>query len=1054
MKKFKLNPLTVFVSSITLSLAAHSSFAQEQEPVQAVAIDEEEVVVTGFRKSIINSIDTKRNEDTIVEAISAEDIGGLPDVSIADSLARLPGVTTERTGGQAGSIQIRGLSGEFVFATLNGREQVSPNRGRTIEFNQYPAELLSQVAVYKTPKASLIEGGVAGTVEMKTSNPLDMTEDHRFNINVRGSYNDRAGDVVEAEEFGNRFSFSYQGKYLDDTLGFSAGYARLDQGNVDMFYSGLGWSSVNDADYVDMTGDGIPNSISDGFEFSHRGGEEIRNGYLLAVQYEPIEQLSIKADVYLSQFESKQSQKGFLWQNLANFEIDNPVLAPNGVDIVGGQATLLASTRENGPDTHNGGINPANEGFQTVASDQTDDDEVKSGGINFKWVEDRWEVAVDFSRSEAEGFHADGIARAHLYDSNIDNATGRFAYDANGNPVLATGEAGEVAFLADPDGDGTEESYLQATDANGDRLYDYARVDGIMVSWLNQAGELPRLSVNQDFTNTDRTAADTFMQLSTYERYPHLNTDEIDAVKMDGKFNFDDFFITSVEAGLRYSERNYRRGRQTFVYSSFDGVGGNNLRSVAIGLDESTTDVVNWKDDDFEHFPAFLNIDAEAVFAQAIADGLVLNNDGTVRDPAPRARWGEGRSWSMFQRADVTEEVLSYYMMANMATEVAGKALSGNFGVRIVDTDQSAVGIRTADPVNGIEASDIRDELGLLPEEAGLAPQAYFEEGDTYTKVLPSLNLTLELTDQDQLRFAASRVIARADIDDLANDAAISANFDPARQSYTIDFSAENNPFIRPFEADQIDLSFEHYFEETDGYVSVAVYYKDILNRQQTVNIDPINWRENNFLGIDIPESITQPEERENGEVINRGGTFDVEDEGSLSVSVNNDDAGFIRGLELSFSQTFNFLPEPFDTLGLQANFSRVDSEITQPNPFTGVAGATVPLPGLAEKSGSFTVYWEYEGFETRLSANYQSEKVGELFDPTGGDGNLTVFEAQTTVAFQTSYMMDNGLNILFQVNNLTDEPNKAYQGDRIKTDQIQYFGRQFFLGANYSFDL
>jgi len=168
----------------------------------------------------------------------------------------------------------------------------------------------------------------------------------------------------------------------------------------------------------------------------------------------------------------------------------------------------------------------------------------------------------------------------------------------------------------------------------------------------------------------------------------------------------------------------------------------------------------------------------------------------------------------------------------------------------------------------------------------------------------------------------------------------------------------------------------------------------------------------------------------------------------------NNDAGGYIRGIELSYSQTFTFLPEPFDGFGVVANYSHVDSEIEELDPFTGEAGATVPLPGLAENSGSLTLFWEWEGFETRISANYQDEKVGEVFDPTGDDGNFTIFEAQTTVAFQASYAMANGLDILFQINNLTDEPNKAFQGQQIKTDLIQYFGRQYFLGVNYTFDL
>ncbi|MEL7443534.1 MAG: TonB-dependent receptor plug domain-containing protein, partial [Pseudomonadota bacterium] len=150
----------------------------------------ERIEVRGFSTSLIQSLNQKRFSDTVSEQISADDLGGLPDVSMADALTRLPGISAVRTGGQAAQINIRGLSGDFVFSTLNGREQVSTSGSRAIEFDQYPSELISEAAVYKSPKASLIEGGIAGTVELKTASPLAIEEQHKFSANMRGMYND------------------------------------------------------------------------------------------------------------------------------------------------------------------------------------------------------------------------------------------------------------------------------------------------------------------------------------------------------------------------------------------------------------------------------------------------------------------------------------------------------------------------------------------------------------------------------------------------------------------------------------------------------------------------------------------------------------------------------------------------------------------------------------------------------------------------------------------------------------------------------------------------
>lgn len=156
--------------------------AAEQKAAAAVAAKAAEaeaaaaeggIVVTGFRASVENSIAVKRDAPIIMEVVSADDIAGLPDVSIAEALARLPGVAAQRGSGQASAINIRGLTPELVTSSLDGREQVATSGLRTIEFEQYPSELVSQAAVYKSPMASLIEGGIAGRVELKTARPLD-----------------------------------------------------------------------------------------------------------------------------------------------------------------------------------------------------------------------------------------------------------------------------------------------------------------------------------------------------------------------------------------------------------------------------------------------------------------------------------------------------------------------------------------------------------------------------------------------------------------------------------------------------------------------------------------------------------------------------------------------------------------------------------------------------------------------------------------------------------------------------------------------------------------
>ena len=164
MKTFKPSTIMAALISSGVAFSAAPLYAQESPDTSMEEVERpqedtlERIEVHGFSTSLIQSLNQKRFSDTVSEQISADDLGGLPDVSMADALTRLPGISAVRTGGQAAQINIRGLSGDFVFSTLNGREQVSTSGSRAIEFDQYPSELISEAAVYKSPKASLIEG--------------------------------------------------------------------------------------------------------------------------------------------------------------------------------------------------------------------------------------------------------------------------------------------------------------------------------------------------------------------------------------------------------------------------------------------------------------------------------------------------------------------------------------------------------------------------------------------------------------------------------------------------------------------------------------------------------------------------------------------------------------------------------------------------------------------------------------------------------------------------------------------------------------------------------
>lgn len=207
-----------------LALAATGApvWAQDTGDQAAVETEGDDIVVTGIRGSIESSLDAKRNATSIVEVISSEDIGLLPDLSIADTLARLPGVTAQRVRGRSQQVSIRGLGPDFSLALLNGREVVSAGNNRGIEFDQFPSELIGSGVVYKTGDAQLAAIGIAGAVDLRTIKPLDskkrqITVSGTYTINDSGSLNpDFASD-------GYRFFASYIDQNEAGTIGWSLG---------------------------------------------------------------------------------------------------------------------------------------------------------------------------------------------------------------------------------------------------------------------------------------------------------------------------------------------------------------------------------------------------------------------------------------------------------------------------------------------------------------------------------------------------------------------------------------------------------------------------------------------------------------------------------------------------------------------------------------------------------------------------------------------------------------------------------------------------------------
>lgn len=286
--------LTAVAGAVLVLVAPTFAQAQAADPAQTVT-------VTGIRRGIENAINVKKNSDSIVEAVSAEDIGKLPDTSIAESISRLPGVAAQRVNGRAQSISIRGLGPDFATGLLNGREQASTGDSRAVEFDQFPSELLSAVVIYKTPDAALMGQGLSGTIDMQTVRPLDFSK-RTVAVNYRKQ---RLGvGTGQDEGDGSRFSLAYIDQFMDRKLGVALGFARLDEtGAKSTRFEAWGVADTANGEGTVKTPGGF-NSFVD-------QTVQTRDGAMAVFQFKPNKDFSSTLDIFSSKFKQDNTNTGF-----------------------------------------------------------------------------------------------------------------------------------------------------------------------------------------------------------------------------------------------------------------------------------------------------------------------------------------------------------------------------------------------------------------------------------------------------------------------------------------------------------------------------------------------------------------------------------------------------------------------------------------------------------------------------------------------------------------------------------------------------------------------
>lgn len=495
-------------SALALALAPASAWAQASTtqpptPVELEPGEEDagqpvqegnEIIVTGFRASLDAAVAEKRTSDLILESITAEDIGKLPDASIGESIARLPGVTSQRLNGRANVIAVRGLGPDFSQTLLNGREQTSTGDSRAVEFDQYPGEVVNQVVVYKSPSAELVGQGLAGTIDIRTIRPLELN-DRVLAIGAKGSYADLGALNAGSKEFGYRVNATYVDQFADDTIGVALSAAYTDEPYQLQEFNAWGYSGEGTAASPFVIG---------GSKSFVTSTQLKRFGVTGTFQAELSDTLTLTADGFYSNFDDDQTKRG----------IELPLAFGGGFDVDPFDAsTATTTTTEFGEFATSGTFTDVrgvvrNDIFQRKA-------DLYSGGLNLLYEgDDGWTAFFDF-----------GYSRTDRNELSIESYSGT-GYNGDGFDPQGDGTSPSdtIGFQSDRNGtsftpslDYSDPTLIRLTDPlgwGGDRVQAGYYNDRIVEDELKQyrigierelEGFFSAVKVGLNYTNRDKS---------------------------------------------------------------------------------------------------------------------------------------------------------------------------------------------------------------------------------------------------------------------------------------------------------------------------------------------------------------------------------------------------------------------------------------------------------------------------------------------------------------------------------------------------------------------
>lgn len=943
------NIISLAVRGLVVS-ALSISAVQAEETTAKDDANVEVIEVTGIRSSIQKSMAIKQDASGFVDAISAEDVGKLPDANVAEALQRIPGVSIQRNRGEGDFVSIRGLGPDFVRGSVNGRsllsatEQVDPNinggintsTGRAANFDVLPSEMISTLEVVKSASAKQVEGGIGGVVNVKTARPLQVG--NKFVGSVQGVYRDFN------EETDPVLSGLGSWKNDDETFGILGVVAYSERTIREDFSRTFGYfpsSAVGTVGPFDIDNNGFSDGITSiPFPLSNNleSYNEDRERFTLSTtaQWMPDADTEVVLDVFYSdrQVESTSSNLIFLPIPFPS-DLSAQTVNPDGSIQVGDLVTNGAFT------TIPSSLRP-----ELTTDKQAYDDDVISVGLNASKTIDVWTLTTDLSYSIAKG------------TNNFD----RVRYDGNNGTFAFSTEAAEHGFN---------------------------------ITQLNAGGG----------ANTDIGNAANYV-VSVFDDRFSSNEDEEYAFQFDAIRAIDSDVISGIEMGARIRVRE----KDKLSKNNGGGVGVSGAGTLAsdAGFDRGAT---NFLDGDFNSTFAYNDIafpnnaSARAALAPYMAD------NGLTTDIADNP----------LGTFNVEESTYAAYFQVNLDGEIGNVPYVGDFGFRVVTTKQTINGfdaeLRITD--NGGQDTTIFDDLAT-------GASTSFQSKDTYTNVLPSMNIRFELDEGLFLRIAASKTLTRPTFNALSPGLTVNANCscDNNGDNFAVSGSA-GNPGLSPYEATNYDLGLEWYYENGAAYA--GLFHKTLENYIAVVsnqNVTTLGSEEIRAIGIE------------------QDGSSNSIPLDQLSQPDNQGEAN-VTGLELGYLQSFD------SGFGYNLNLTLTENSAEFVD-----SGDDIDFPGVSKRSYNATGFYENEGFAARLSYSYRSEYL-LVPDGVGGLGSQIVADEYGQLDASISYDINENFTVFANAVNLSNEEQELREeipnaGSRFYSKS--HVGTRYTLGVRATF--